>query len=109
MRHWDVLRWIGILMSKFGGKFRGRGRESIFTQPDTNEIVRLYDGSENPLGKAYSKSEFTGMLTPYFEVKEIFYHFFPARSLPIPIPKEIHRWLDKNLPFMIFAKLKKKK
>lgn len=74
-----------------------------------NEIVRMYDGAENPLGKAYSKQEFVKMLKPYFEIEEVFFHFFPARSLPLPIPKILHKWLDKNVPFMIFARLRKEK
>ncbi len=86
---------------------KGRGRENIASQKKVDEIVRLYDGIDNPLGKAYSKNEFIALLQPYFAIDEIFYHLFPARSLPFPIPRLIHRILDKKLPFMICAKVTK--
>ena len=75
---------------------------------DTNEIVRLFDGAENPIGKAYSQKEFKAMLEPYFTIEQTFLHFFPARSLPIPVPKVLHRALDGTLGFMIYAFLTKK-
>ncbi len=109
LRHWNKMNWIGKLLLKLGAKFHGRGRENIFAQSDVNEIVRLYDGADNPLGKAYSKQEFIGMLKSHFRIRELFYHFFPARSLPIAIPRWIHGCLDRNLPFMIFANLTKRK
>lgn len=108
LRSWKKISWLGKMLNKSGAKLAGRGREGIFAQSDVNEIVRIYDGIDNPLGKAYSKKEFYELLSPYFKVDEIFYHFFPARSLPIPIPGMIHKWLDGHLPFMIFARLTKK-
>jgi len=77
------------------------GADSIDT------IVRHYDGGDNPVGKHYSKPEFLSLLEPHFEVREIYFHFFPARSLPIGIPKPIHRLLDANLPFMMYANVTK--
>jgi len=71
--------------------------------------VRLYDGDKNPIGKAYSKSEFRVMLQPYFEVRTIFLHFFPARALPFKLSRGLHAFLDRNFGFMIFAILQKKK
>jgi len=109
LRHWNKLKLFGKLLSKFDAKLHGRGRENIFSQNNVNEIVRMYDGKENPIGKAYSKQEFMDMLNPYFDIEEIFFHFFPARALPLPIPKILHKWLDKNVPFMIFAKLRKER
>lgn len=109
LRNWDnlKLKWLGRLWTKAGAKMIGRGRENLFFQDDVNEIVRLYDGIENPLGKAYSKNDFISLLSSYFEIEEIFYHYFPARTFPFYIPKLFHRFLDSKLPFMIFAKLKK--
>ena len=54
----------------------GRGREKIFLEKDPNEIVRLYDGGDNPIGKAYSKNEFIKRLDPYFKINQSFLHFF---------------------------------
>jgi hypothetical protein len=83
-------------------------RESIYATTDTNEIVRLFDGAENPIGKAYSRKEFVTMLEPHFTIEQTFLHFFPARSLPFPLPKILHRLLDRILGFMIYASLIKK-
>lgn len=105
---WPLFRVPSKLLKLLGGGLKGRGRESIFGEDDVNEIVRLYDGAENPIGKAYSREEFVRMLSPYFEVQELFLHFFPLRALPFQVPKTIHHLLDKHLGFMIYANLVKK-
>jgi len=105
---WPYLRWLGWALNKLGGGLRGRGRENIFLEKEVDQIVRLYDGSKNPLGKSFTREQFVRMLEPHFVVKEIYYHFFPARALPFDLPKIIHRWLDKNLGFMIYATVQKK-
>lgn len=107
LRTWKLLRWIAWPLSIVGGGLRGRGREKIFSESNVDEIVRLYDGSENPIGKSYTRKQFIDMLEPHFTVEETYLHFFPARALPFPIPKALHRWLDKHLGFMIYATVKK--
>lgn len=108
LRLWPCLRWLGYPLTLLGGGLRGRGRSKIFLEKNVDEIVRLYDGAENPLGKCYSKVDLVDMLTPYFAVEEIFYHFFPARALPFCIPRRLHRWLDARSGFMIYALVRKK-
>lgn len=108
LRNWQMVKWIGKLINLLGGGLRGRGRENIFSTSSVDEIVRLYDGSENPIGKSYTKREYFAMLSPWFDVEDTFLHFFPARACPIKIPKILHRFLDKRLGFMIYAKLRKK-
>ena len=108
LHNWRYISWLGKILYRLEGGLLGRGREKIFLEKDPNEIVRLYDGEDNPIGKAYSKKEFFGMLKPYFNIKNSFLHFFPARSLPINIPKKIHRFLNNHLGFMIIYILKKK-
>lgn len=107
LRLWPILRWIGVPLSKLGGGLKGRGREKIFLSKDVDEIVRLYDGDANPIGKSYSRKKFLEMLGQHFTVSETYLHFFPARSLPFNIPKGMHQWLDKHLGFMIYASVKK--
>ena len=104
---WSYLRWLGWILTKLGGGLKGRGRENIFLEKDVDQIVRLYDGSENPLGKSYTKTQFLSLLKPHFVVEETYLHFFPARALPIKIPTIIHRWLDQNFGFMIYATVRK--
>lgn len=109
LRSWNFLRPLGWVFALFGAKLKGRGRENIFKQGNVDEIVRLYDGLENPIGKSYTRKSFISMLSPYFEIEETYLHFFPARSLPFKIPKFLHRILDKRFGFMIYATLRKKR
>ncbi|MBF0143481.1 MAG: class I SAM-dependent methyltransferase [Magnetococcales bacterium] len=107
LRHWDLLRGIGRLLDRLGGGLRGRGREGIFAVTEVDEIVRLYDGRENPIGKSFTREQFVSLLSPHFEVLEVFFHFFPARALPFRVPRALHKFLDRNVGFMIFATVRK--
>ncbi|MBX9780054.1 MAG: class I SAM-dependent methyltransferase [Chitinophagaceae bacterium] len=108
LRFWPLLRWLAYPLALFGGGLKGRGRENIFKKSDVDDIVRIYDGDANPIGKSYTLESFKELIKNDFEIEEIYFHFFPARSLPFRIPKSLHRWLDRKLPFMIYANLKKK-
>jgi len=103
LKNWPLLRQI-IRLFKPG--LQGRGRENIYQKNSINEIVRMYDGALNPLGIAFSKGEFEKLLSP-FQVCDIWYGFFPARSLKIKIPKFLHKVLSRAIPFMIFANVRK--
>nr|WP_320017301.1 methyltransferase domain-containing protein [uncultured Desulfobacter sp.] len=107
LRFWPWIRWIGYPLTKIGAGMKGRGREHIFKQLNVDEIVRLYDGSDNPIGKSYTKKQFQVLCEACFSIQEIYYHFFPARSLPLSMPKRLHQWLDRHLPFMVYANLRK--
>lgn len=108
LRSWYYLRWLGKLLTKLGAGLSGRGREAIFTINDVDEIVRLYDGKDNPIGKSYTRKEFIEMLNQHFHVKEIFYHYFPARAIPLKLPSTIHKWLDRYTGFMVYATVQKR-
>ena len=95
-------------MAKLGIGLKGRGRENIFAIDDVDEIVRLYDGEENPLGKSYTYEEFTQMLAPHFWVEDTYLYFFPARAFPFKLPLFIHRMLDRYMGFMICANVRKR-
>lgn len=107
LRLWPFLRWLGWPLAKLGGGLKGRGREDIFLKRDVEEIVRLYDGADNPIGKSYTRDQFVAMLGNHFEVQETYLHFFPARALPFRIPTGLHRWFDRYLGFMIYATVRK--
>lgn len=108
LRNWKKISSVGKLISKAGGGLKGRGREKIFDEKDPNEITRLYDGDENPLGKAYSKKEIKAMVQAYFEVLDVSTFFFPARAMPVKVPKFFHRFLARKFGFMIHLQLRKK-
>ncbi len=105
---WPLLRWAGKLLHRSGAGLRGRGRENIYAVDHVDEIVRLYDGADNPIGKAYSRTRFIDMLSPWFEIEDLFLHFFPARTLPFPLPKPVHKLLARYSGFMICAKVRKR-
>jgi len=107
LRTWPVWRGLGRILHKVGARMEGRGREDIFAENNPDEIVRLYDGAENPIGKSYTRQGFRDLVEPHLEIERIYFHFFPARSLPMKIPKFLHRILDRKLPFMIYGQLRK--
>jgi SAM-dependent methyltransferase len=107
LRLWPGLRWLGGIARRLGGGLRGRGREGIFGVRDAEELVRRYDGAGNPVGRSFSRAQFEALLRPHFRIDEIYYHFFPARALPLPVPRRLHRWLDRRLPFLIYANVSK--
>lgn len=99
---------VGYLIAKLGIKFSGRGRENIFLNESTKEIVRLYDGEDNPKGVAYSKKEIMRMIEDKFVVEKSFLYYFPTRIFPFKVPRFIHRFLAKYFGFMIAFSLRKK-
>jgi SAM-dependent methyltransferase len=107
LRLWPALRWLGLLLARLGGGLKGRGREAIFREREPDAIVRLYDGADNPIGKSYTRAMFAALLEPHFTIDEVYLHYFPARALPFPLPRRVHRWLDRRLGFMIYANVHK--
>lgn len=107
LRLWPILRWPGQLA---GARVHlpGRGRERMLSIKDVDEIVRQYDGADNPVGKAYSRKAFVELLAPHFDVHETFLHFFPSRAFPFRLPRPVRRWLDRSLGFLIYARLTKR-
>lgn len=108
IRNWHYLRIFGTIFHKFGIKFKGRGRESILSIKNTDEITRLYDGDQNPKGIAYSKSDIESILYKYFNIEECFLYYFPTRIFPFKFTKSFHHFLSKYFGFMIGYKLSKK-
>lgn len=107
LRNFGLFRPLVSMLAKAGAKLRGRGREAIYSMPDVSEIVRLYDGADNPIGLAYDRREFRELLGDGFRVDHVFFHFFPARSLPFKLPRSAMTMLDWGLPFLIHARVTK--
>lgn len=104
LRAWPVLR---LALKAIPIGLSGRGREKLSSISDSDEIVRLYDGAANPIGRCYDRAEFEQLLAP-LHIEQIFFHFFPARALPVRIPRQLHRILNRALPFMIVARVRKR-
>lgn len=96
-----------LAVGSLGGRDERSRQGKKFLEKNIDEIVRIYDGFKNPLGKSYGRREFVELLEPYFKVEEVYFHYFPARALPFQIPRMLHLWLDENLPFLIYASLRK--
>ena len=108
LRAWPLIHPVGRALSKMSKGLRGRGRDSIFAVGDTDEIVRWYDGKDNPIGKAYSKAVFQKMLAPHFDIESTYYHFFPMRSLADNAPMTVRKIADRVLPFMMYVSVRKR-
>jgi SAM-dependent methyltransferase len=107
LRNWGLLRPLSKLALAAGSRLKGRGREKIFGYDSVEEIVRIYDGKDNPIGLAFDEREYRDLVGDWFEVKEVFLHFFPMRALPVSFGKTAHRVLDAKLGFMIYGTLTK--
>ena len=94
------------MMKKFV-YLKGRGREQMLTN-DPEELVRRYDGQDNPIGKAYTYKELKGMVAPWFTVEKRARQFFPARAFPFPFPKPMHVFLHRRQGLMIVLSLRNK-
>lgn len=107
IRHYAIFKTPIKIIFALLGKNLGRGRR--FNVPDNKaDIVRMYDGADNPIGKSYSKSELLALCAQAgFHDVQIRYFFFPARFLKIPTPSWLRALLVKTLPFMIVANCRK--
>ena len=98
-------------MVKFMAKLmlddKGRGRN--FSKVESvDDIVRFYDGNENPLGKAYARKEFQRMAKEAgFKTFETDFFFFPFRFFKFKFPNFMRPVLVYFFPFMIVLNLKK--
>ena len=108
LRNWSWLSTIVNLFSFLQPNLKGRNRENIFQIKDVNEVVRTFDGSDNPKGIAYSKNDILNILKENFIIKETYLHYFPKRTLGFKIPFWLHKLLDKYLGFMIYVNCSKK-
>lgn len=102
LRRPRLLQWVSRLFSRSVG-LPGRGRESLLASGDAAEIVRMYDGSDNPIGRAYTEAEFRKLLGADFIVDRVEWFYFPARALALPLPVVVHRWLSRHFGLMIIA------
>lgn len=97
-----------ILMSLLQVKTPQGIKEVLKLTPE--ELVRMYDGAQNPQGIAFSKNECRQIfLEAGFKILNYRTFYFPDRFVPIAknLPVFIKKYLDKYLGLMIFYKLVK--
>lgn len=106
LRYFYVLKPFIRIFGQFGIGLKGRGRESILLSESAAELVRKYDGFDNPIGISFSSTE-VKVLFEKFEIKETFLFFFPRRVFNF-IPIYAHAFCSKFFGFMIHVTLVKK-
>lgn len=95
------------ILAKLLLKNKGRGRD-FYKVKSVDDLVRYYDGKNNPIGKAFSKREFEQMLVQAgFSSIEFKFFFFPFRFFRFKFPNFLKSILVKLFPFLIVANLKK--
>ena len=83
------------------------GRDSFAQVNSADDLVRVYDGNENPVGKAYSRSEIRRML-PNCHVDRVEIHFFPTRFVFSRLPPMwLRRLFDRWFGLMIYVRFTK--
>lgn len=87
--------------------FRGRGRESMFSVETPADLVRYYDGAENPIGKAYTWKELRSMIDKRFDIVDSERYLIPRRALPISVPDSVFRFLARRFGLMIVLRCRK--
>ena len=101
LRNQLLLKVLSLILSKSLG-LKGRGREILLSSGNQDEIVRIYDGMDNPIGKSFTKREVLGMAQDGgFRVLESARLYFPKRALPFPLPQLLHRFLHSHFGLMI--------
>ena len=108
LRNWKWIKFIVRSLKFLQPNLKGRKRDQIFLLNDYKDVVRYFDGEDNPKGIAYTKKEILDILKKNFEIGETYLHYFPLRTLNFKLPKFIHKFLDKYLGFMIYINVKKK-
>ena len=94
-------RWIGL---------KGRGRDNISRDSDADDIVRIYDGKDNPIGKSYTVDEILTMIRSHNLIFIRKWHTnFPARTFPFRLPRSLHKFLNDYFGLLVVFLARKPK
>jgi 2-polyprenyl-3-methyl-5-hydroxy-6-metoxy-1,4-benzoquinol methylase len=102
-----LLFWLARVFGRMLIVFQGRGRESMFTVKTPDDLIRYYDGSENPIGKAYTRSELKSMLAGKFAIVDSERYLIPRRALPVKLPNWLYRFLVRRFGLMVVLRCRK--
>lgn len=108
---WALRSSLFFRMARIAGslliRFRGRGRETMFSVKSPADLVRYYDGAENPIGKAYTWTELKSMLEGRFTIVGHERYLIPRRALPVALPDSVFRFLVRRFGLMIVLRCRK--
>lgn len=79
----------------------GRGREGMFRAGTPEELVRRYDGADNPIGRAYTRRELWRLARGRFVIREHVRIGFPRKVLPVALGDGLHRVLSRWFGLML--------
>ncbi len=102
LRHRALTRLAAAVLGRMVA-LPGRGRERLLVSGDPDEIVRMYDGSGNPLGKAFTRAEFRAMFAGAgLHVVDEGRFYIPLRGLGRAgaVLKPLHRTLSRRFGLM---------
>ncbi len=83
----------------------GRGRERLFFSNNALDLIRQFDGKNNPIGWAGKKGDIENLLPENLKISKVSYEFSPTVYLLPFLPNFIHRFISKLVPLMIYAKV----
>lgn len=82
------------------------GRDKFAQVTEVDDLVRMYDGNDNPIGKAYGRKD-VGELFESVHIERIETHFFPTRFLVERAPVWLRALLDRTFGLMIYVQYRK--
>jgi SAM-dependent methyltransferase len=87
----------------------GRGREGMASARSPEDLVRMYDGADNPIGKAYTRAEVRAMLGDRFDVVKVRRYALAKRdALPFAVTDRLYRRLHEMFGFMIVFRCRRR-
>jgi ubiquinone/menaquinone biosynthesis C-methylase UbiE len=95
-----------LLLRHLIGRLPGREQFKKVTNPA--DLVRIYDGDTNPLGRAYTRQDVTRLFGA-FAIERCERHYFPVRFLRGSrlLPRWLHRLLDSCCGTMLYVTIRK--
>jgi SAM-dependent methyltransferase len=110
LRRWRMLRGLVRFAGALGVSLGGRGRDNMLRDAkDADDLVRLYDGRDNPIGLCFSRKEYRALVrsSAPWVIEHMFAHSFPQRAIPFRIPHIAYLALEWGCPMLICAVLAK--
>ncbi len=84
------------------------GRDRMVETGDVDEFVRMWDGDENPVGKAYDRRALRRLFSQ-FRIEKIEPHIFHRRFLKIRLGPRLYRLADRLGATLAYAVLTKER
>lgn len=82
------------------------GRNKFPQVREVNDLIRMYDGNDNPIGKAYNRRD-VAELFQSVRIERIETHFFPTRFLLANAPYWLRALFDRIFGLMIYVQYRK--